>query len=158
MPPVYINEGEYINVIYYSPPRSSTTTSSQDESTEASERERSGSGTGSSEGGFYGPTFQAVGRYLDRKFGLDREDWCRPPAGHAIDVMVYLACMRACVLRIHISTRALSSMRACTIAYYKSVINTFQEDKIWERKVVDYRFVASCSTKMYVCMTYVTRY
>ncbi|BAS94562.1 Os05g0479700 [Oryza sativa Japonica Group] len=74
MPPVYINEGEYINVIYYSPPRSSTTTSSQDESTEASERERSGSGTGSSEGGFYGPTFQAVGRYLDRKFGLDRED------------------------------------------------------------------------------------
>uniref|UniRef100_A0A0E0PP04 Pi-ta n=1 Tax=Oryza rufipogon TaxID=4529 RepID=A0A0E0PP04_ORYRU len=74
MPPVYINEGEYINVIYYSPPRSSTTTSSQDESTEASERERSGSGTGSSEGGFYGPTFQAVSRYIDRKFGLDRED------------------------------------------------------------------------------------
>lgn len=90
MPPVNINAGEvavageaplpqprYINVIYCSPPRSSTTT--LDESAEAGERERSGgkvsgSGTGSSKGGLFGPTFQAIGGYMDRRFGLDSED------------------------------------------------------------------------------------
>jgi hypothetical protein len=32
--------------------------------------------------------------------------------------------------------------RATTIAYYKPAINIFQEDKIGERKIAGYRFIA----------------
>jgi hypothetical protein len=34
-----------------------------------------------------------------------------------------------------------SSIIACTIAYYKPVINTYQEDKRRERKAAGYRFM-----------------
>ncbi len=52
------------------------------------------------------------------------------------------------------------ALRAGTIADYKPAINTFQEDKIEERRTAGYKFVASCSadSKIYVRMTGGTNY
>lgn len=54
----------------------------------------------------------------------------------------------------------LFTLTAGTIEDYKPTINTFQNDKREERKVVSYTFIVSCNmnSKIPVCMIGVIRY
>uniref|UniRef100_A0A0D9WHR1 Uncharacterized protein n=1 Tax=Leersia perrieri TaxID=77586 RepID=A0A0D9WHR1_9ORYZ len=70
--PVHIQKDE-VRVIHDNSPPGLSSSQDESEAGEGRKSEDKGSRSGSSGGGFFGPAFHAVGGYIDRKLGLDRD-------------------------------------------------------------------------------------